>query len=48
MLLGVAVMKVMGLKPLLETPLKGDYVRATSRATSAATASSWSARSATR
>ncbi len=26
MLLGVAVMKVMGLKPLLETPLKGDYV----------------------
>jgi 2-hydroxychromene-2-carboxylate isomerase len=27
MLLGVAVMKVMGLKPLLETPLKGEYVR---------------------
>jgi 2-hydroxychromene-2-carboxylate isomerase len=27
MLLGVAVLKVMGLKPLLETPLKGDYVR---------------------
>ena len=27
MLLGVSVMKVMGLKPLLETPLKGDYVR---------------------
>ena len=27
MLLGVTVMKVMGLKPLLETPLKGDYVR---------------------
>jgi len=26
MLLGVAVMKVMGLKPLLETPLKNDYV----------------------
>lgn len=26
-LLGVAVMKVMGLKPLLDTPLKGDYVR---------------------
>lgn len=26
MLLGVSVMKVMGLKPLLETPLKGDYV----------------------
>ena len=26
MLLGVAVMKVMGLKPLLETPMKGDYV----------------------
>ena len=26
MLLGVAVMKVMGLKPLLETPLKSDYV----------------------
>ena len=26
MLLGVAVMKVMGLKPLLETPLKGAYV----------------------
>ena len=25
-LLGVSVMKVMGLKPLLETPLKGDYV----------------------
>ena len=24
--LGVAVMKVMGLKPLLETPLKGAYV----------------------
>jgi len=27
MLLGVAVLKIMGLKPLLETPLKGDYVR---------------------
>ena len=27
MLLGVAVMKTMGLKPLLETPLKCDYVR---------------------
>jgi 2-hydroxychromene-2-carboxylate isomerase len=27
MLLGVAVLKVMGLKPLLETPIKGDYVR---------------------
>jgi 2-hydroxychromene-2-carboxylate isomerase len=27
MLLGVAVLKVMGLKPLLDTPLKGDYVR---------------------
>jgi 2-hydroxychromene-2-carboxylate isomerase len=27
MLLGVSVMKVMGLKPLLETPLKGDYTR---------------------
>jgi 2-hydroxychromene-2-carboxylate isomerase len=27
MLLGVAVMKVMGLKPLLDTPLKGAYVR---------------------
>lgn len=27
MLLGVAVMKVMGLKPLLDTPLKGDYMR---------------------
>lgn len=26
MLLGVAVMKTMGLKPLLETPLKADYV----------------------
>ena len=26
MLLGVSVMKVMGLKSLLETPLKGDYV----------------------
>ena len=26
MLIGVAVMKVMGLKPLLDTPLKGDYV----------------------
>ena len=26
MLLGVAVMKVMGLKPLLDTPMKGDYV----------------------
>jgi len=26
MLLGVSVMKVMGLKPMLETPLKGDYV----------------------
>jgi 2-hydroxychromene-2-carboxylate isomerase len=25
MLLGVSVMKTMGLKPLLETPLKGDY-----------------------
>jgi 2-hydroxychromene-2-carboxylate isomerase len=27
MLLGVSVLKVMGLKPLLETPLKGDYIR---------------------
>jgi len=27
MLLGVSVLKVMGLKPLLETPLKGDYLR---------------------
>jgi len=27
MLLGVAVMKVMGLKPMLDTPLKGDYMR---------------------
>lgn len=27
MLLGVAVLKVMGLKPMLDTPLKGDYVR---------------------
>jgi 2-hydroxychromene-2-carboxylate isomerase len=27
MLLGVAVLKVMGLKPLLETPLKGEYVK---------------------
>ena len=27
MLLGVAVLKVMGLKPLLDTPLKGEYVR---------------------
>lgn len=27
MLLGVSVMKVMGLKPLLDTPMKGDYVR---------------------
>jgi 2-hydroxychromene-2-carboxylate isomerase len=27
MLLGVSVMKVMGLKPLLDTPLKGDYLR---------------------
>ena len=26
MLLGVSVMKKMGLKPLLDTPLKGDYV----------------------
>jgi 2-hydroxychromene-2-carboxylate isomerase len=26
MLLGVSVMKVMGLKPLLETPLKGTYI----------------------
>ncbi|HUJ00268.1 MAG TPA: 2-hydroxychromene-2-carboxylate isomerase [Usitatibacter sp.] len=26
-LLGVTVMKVMGLKPLMETPLKSDYVR---------------------
>lgn len=26
MLLGVAVLKVMGLKPLLETPLKGEYL----------------------
>jgi 2-hydroxychromene-2-carboxylate isomerase len=29
MLLGVSVMKVMGLKPLLDTPVKGDYVRVT-------------------
>ena len=27
MLLGVSVLKVMGLKPLLDTPLKGDYVK---------------------
>jgi 2-hydroxychromene-2-carboxylate isomerase len=27
MMLGITVMKVMGLKPLLDTPLKGDYVR---------------------
>ena len=27
MLLGVSVLKVMGLKPLMETPLKGDYIR---------------------
>jgi len=27
MLLGVSVLKIMGLKPLLETPLKGDYIR---------------------
>jgi 2-hydroxychromene-2-carboxylate isomerase len=27
MLLGVTVLKVMGLKPLLDTPLKGDYLR---------------------
>lgn len=27
MLLGVSVIKIMGLKPLLDTPLKGDYVR---------------------
>ena len=27
MLLGVAVLKVMGLKSLLDTPLKGDYIR---------------------
>ena len=27
MLLGVSVMKVMGLKPLLDTPLKGQYIR---------------------
>ena len=26
-MLGITVMKVMGLKPLLDTPLKGDYVR---------------------
>jgi 2-hydroxychromene-2-carboxylate isomerase len=28
MLLGVSVMKVMGLRPLMETPLKSDYARA--------------------
>lgn len=27
MLLGVSVMKTMGLPPLMETPLKGDYIR---------------------
>ena len=27
MLLGVSVLKIMGLKPLLDTPLKGDYIR---------------------
>ena len=27
MRLGVSVLKVMGLKPLLDTPLKGDYIR---------------------
>ncbi len=26
MLLGISVLKVMGLKPLLDTPLKGDYI----------------------
>ena len=31
MLLGVSVMKVMGLKPLLDTPLKGDYIRRDAR-----------------
>ncbi len=31
MLLGVSVLKVMGLKPLLETPLKGDYIRRDAR-----------------
>ena len=38
MLLGVAVMKVMGLKPLLDTPLKGDYVLRDFARYSAATA----------
>lgn len=27
MLLGVSVLKVMGMKPLMDTPLKGDYLR---------------------
>jgi 2-hydroxychromene-2-carboxylate isomerase len=27
MLLGVSVLKVMGMKPLMQTPLKGDYLR---------------------
>lgn len=31
MLLGVSVMKVMGLKPLLDTPLKGEYIRRDAR-----------------
>jgi len=31
MLLGVSVLKVMGLKPVLDTPLKGDYIRAEAR-----------------
>lgn len=31
MLLGVSVLKVMGLKPLLDTPLKGDYIRREAR-----------------
>ncbi|MBX3659005.1 MAG: 2-hydroxychromene-2-carboxylate isomerase [Ramlibacter sp.] len=31
MLLGVSVLKVMGLKPLLDTPLKGDYIRRDAR-----------------
>jgi hypothetical protein len=33
MLLGVAVMNAIGLKPLLETPLKGDCLRRDFRGT---------------
>ena len=45
---GVAVLKVMGLKPLLDTPLKGDYIRHDVRRRAGAWACGWGGTSALR